>query len=390
MASELSYVLITPYSLRKSRTGGIITRLLFRTGLELAGAQIITPDYETCAAFADSIRRQIGKTDETTAKIFSDYVMDNFTPLPNGKKARLMLLLFKGEDACRRLYSVVGGLPSEKNRKGSLAGETIRDTYCDLVYNRDGSLQYFEPAVFTPPDAEGARERLAILAKFLKGQENIVSNTIESEPGAERTLAIIKPDNWNRPSVRPGGIIDMFSRTSLRIMGCKVYRMSVAEALDFYKPTKEALRNKLSGKIGEEARELLEEHFGIELTDASAEVLQKTIGTEFADDQFNRIVGFMSGRRPDQCSEEDLHKPGLVKCMALIYEGKDAIRKIREVLGPTDPTKAPEGTVRREFGTDVMVNSAHAASNKEGYERESQVIRINENDLASIIEDSLK
>ena len=46
--------------------------------------------------------------------------------------------------------------------------------------------------------------------------------------------------------------------------------------------------------------------------------------------------------------------------------------------------------VRREFGTDVMVNSAHAASNKEGYERESQVIRINENDLASIIEDSLK
>ena len=364
--------------------------MLFRTGLELAGAQIITPDYETCAAFADSIRRQIGKTDETTAKIFSDYVMDNFTPLPNGKKARLMLLLFKGEDACRRLYSVVGGLPSEKNRKGSLAGETIRDTYCDLVYNRDGSLQYFEPAVFTPPDAEGARERLAILAKFLKGQENIVSNTIESEPGAERTLAIIKPDNWNRPSVRPGGIIDMFSRTSLRIMGCKVYRMSVAEALDFYKPAKEALRNKLSGKIGEEARELLEEHFGIELTDASAEVLQKTIGTEFADDQFNRIVGFMSGRRPDQCSEEDLHKPGLVKCMALIYEGKDAIRKIREVLGPTDPTKAPEGTVRREFGTDVMVNSAHAASNKEGYERESQVIRINENDLASIIEDSLK
>ena len=128
MASELSYVLITPYSLRKSRTGGIITRLLFRTGLELAGAQIITPDYETCAAFADSIRRQIGKTDEVTAKMFSDYVMDNFTPLPDGKKARLMLLIFRGEDACRRLYSVVGGLPTSKNHRGSLAGETIRDT----------------------------------------------------------------------------------------------------------------------------------------------------------------------------------------------------------------------------------------------------------------------
>ena len=42
------------------------------------------------------------------------------------------------------------------------------------------------------------------------------------------------------------------------------------------------------------------------------------------------------------------------------------------------------------FGTDVMVNSAHAADSKESYERDSQVIRINENDLASIIEDSLK
>ena len=390
MASELSYVLITPYSLRKSRTGGIITRLLFRTGLELAGAQIITPDYETCAAFADSIRRQIGKTDEVTAKIFSDYVMDNFTPLPDGKKARLMLLIFRGEDACRRLYSVVGGLPTSKNHRGSLAGETIRDTYCDLVYNRDGSLQYFEPAVFTPPDAEGAQERLAILAKFLKGQPNIAEGTIESVPGAERTLAIIKPDNWNRPSVRPGGIIDMFSRTSLRIMGCKVYRMSVAQALDFYGPVKEALRRKLSRKIGDEALELLEEHFGIELPEATAEILKNTIGTDFADDQFNRIVGFMSGRRPDQCPESEINAPGLVKCMALVYEGPDAIRKIREVLGPTDPTKAPEGTVRREFGTDVMVNSAHASDSQESYERESSVIRIEENDLASIIEDSLK
>lgn len=390
MAFELSYVLITPYSLRKSRTGGIITRLLFRTGLELAGAQIITPDYETCAAFADSIRRQIGKTDETTAKIFSDYVMDNFTPLSDGRKARLMLLLFRGEDACRRLYSVVGGLPTSKSRKGSLAGETIRDTYCDLVYNRDGSLQYFEPAVFTPPDAEGAKERLEILARFLKKQDNVVSGTIESVPDSERTLAIIKPDNWNRPSVRPGGIIDMFSRTSLRIMGCKVYRMSVAQALDFYGPVKEVLRKKLTGKIGEEAKELLEEHFGIGLTPESAEILQKTIGQEFADDQFNRIVGFMSGRRPDRCKESELNEPGLVKCMALVYEGPQAISKIRDVLGPTDPTKAPEGTVRREFGTDVMVNSAHAFDSKESYEREFKVIRMEENDLAAIIEDSLQ
>ena len=36
MAEQLAYVIITPYSLHKSRTGGILSRLLARTGLELA------------------------------------------------------------------------------------------------------------------------------------------------------------------------------------------------------------------------------------------------------------------------------------------------------------------------------------------------------------------
>ena len=35
MAEELSYVLVTPYSIRKSRTGGIVARLISRTGLDL-------------------------------------------------------------------------------------------------------------------------------------------------------------------------------------------------------------------------------------------------------------------------------------------------------------------------------------------------------------------
>ena len=60
-----------------------------------------------------------------------------------------------------------------------------------------------------------------------------------------RTLVIIKPDNWRYPSSRPGNIIDMLSRTGLRIVGCKLYRMSVEEALEFYGPVKNALREKL-------------------------------------------------------------------------------------------------------------------------------------------------
>ena len=38
MAEELSYVIVTPYSIRKSRTGGILARLISRTGLDLVAA----------------------------------------------------------------------------------------------------------------------------------------------------------------------------------------------------------------------------------------------------------------------------------------------------------------------------------------------------------------
>ena len=60
MAVELSYVLITPYSLKKSRTGGIIARLLSRTGLELVAARMIAPDKAFAEAYAESLKRRVG------------------------------------------------------------------------------------------------------------------------------------------------------------------------------------------------------------------------------------------------------------------------------------------------------------------------------------------
>ena len=63
MALELSYVLITPYSLMKSRTGGIISRLLSRTGLELVGAQILAPTLEFSQRFASTISSQLDEKD---------------------------------------------------------------------------------------------------------------------------------------------------------------------------------------------------------------------------------------------------------------------------------------------------------------------------------------
>ena len=75
--------------------------------------------------------------------------------------------------------------------------------------------------------------------------------------------------------------------------------------------------------------------------------------------------------------------------MIIIYEGENAVRKIRDVLGPTDPLKAPDGTIRREFGSSVMVNSAHASDSTESYEREKEIIKTEENSMVSIIDDYL-
>jgi len=98
----------------------------------------------------------------------------------------------------------------------------------------------------------------------------------------------------------------------------------------------------------------------------------------------------MSGRRPEDCPNAELNDPGLVKCMVLIYEGIDAIAKIRKVLGPTDPTKAPGGTVRRDFGHDVMVNTAHASDAPESVIREMGIIKISDNELALRITEYLE
>ena len=59
--------------------------------------------------------------------------------------------------------------------------------------------------------------------------------------------------------------------------------------------------------------------------------------------------------------------PDLVRFMSsgpvfvAVLEGDNAITRWRELMGPTDSTKAPKGTVRGEFGTDVEQNAAHGS-----------------------------
>jgi nucleoside diphosphate kinase len=383
MSKSISYVLVTPYTVAKSRAGGVISRLLSQTDLELLGAQMIAPDQKFCDAFAANLRRQNNSAD---LSLLAGYVERNIAP-SGGRKHRSLLLLFSGEDACAKLVNVCGHI-HHYNVDAALPGETIRDTYADLIASPDdpARVTYFEPAVITPRSQKDADEDFRLFAEFLKGEENLVRNIKYPEPSKiEETLVIIKPDNWMYPSSKPGTIIDMFSRTGLRMIGIKVHRFSLAQALEFYGPVEDALQNKLAPVFGKKAKDILERELGISLDGACESTLIETVGKLYAQDQFRRIVKYMSGTRPEECPPDDLAKPGRVMCLILYYEGKDAIKKIRDVLGPTDPLKAPGGTVRREFGSNVMENTAHASDSPESVERERKIVRIDENSLCSII-----
>lgn len=47
--------------------------------------------------------------------------------------------------------------------------------------------------------------------------------------------------------------------------------------------------------------------------------------------------------------------------VALVLEAEDAIARLREIVGATDPAKAAAGTVRRDFGVDIQSNAVHAS-----------------------------
>ncbi|MCK5735239.1 MAG: nucleoside-diphosphate kinase, partial [Spirochaetaceae bacterium] len=80
MAEELSYIMSTPYTLAKSRTGGILSRLLSRVDLELIAAQIITPDKDTVETYAESFLKHSNKGKPGSAELLKDYVLKHMVP----------------------------------------------------------------------------------------------------------------------------------------------------------------------------------------------------------------------------------------------------------------------------------------------------------------------
>jgi len=379
MAAELAFALINPYSIAKSRTGGIIGRFMSRTGLELVAARMFGPSRELAQRYATQIRADKEK-DETIRNILADYILRAYAPDPRtGRRRRVLMLLFEGENAIEKIYKTAGPI-----RPNMEAGETVRDTFGDFITGEDGAVRYVEPAVLVGVTRDGARATLRLWAEYSARDGGLVQDAVDvaAQPESQRTLVLIKPDNFRFPSARPGNIIDLFSRSGLRIVGAKVHRMSVAEAEQFYGPVREILRTKLNGVVAERASRVLQKELGFDIPADLRKHLGEELGPFYGEQQFDEIVHFMTGGRPQQCTPQEKQAPGRERCLALVYAGADAVARIRGILGPTDPSKAEPGSVRREFGQDVMVNAAHASDSAENAEREMKIVQVEQDLIA--------
>ena len=120
----------------------------------------------------------------------------------------------------------------------------------------------------------------------------------------ERSLILLKPDCLN--GHHAGEVIGRFEKAGFEIRAARLIALS---------------------------DELLREHY-----------------THIADRPFfPEIVEFMSSR----------------PVLALVLEGENAVQAIRDLLGPTDSTQAPAGTIRGDMGTTSMENICHASDSVE-------------------------
>jgi len=372
VADELAYAMITPYSLHKSRTGGIIGRLVSLSRLDLVGVHMLAPS----DAWVDEYLAILERSDleDPAREAFIRYVDENLRRAnPLGLSNRCMLLLFRGENAFEHLLRDVVGKASPR-----VTGHTVRGTYGDFQRSEDGSIRYFEPAVICGPCRETARDELAFLARTATTDGGVIEHAVDFLPEAETfetQLVILKPENFTKRSRRPGYIIDVFSRTGLYIVGAKLMSMSAAQGEAFYAPLVAIFRDKLRFLIENTLRDRLRGAFDFPIPDAFYENAKEMLADLNARTEFAKIVHYMTGVDPRTVTTEaERQKPGPVRCLVLLYRGAGAVEKIRQMQGATNPDKAEEGTVRSDFGRDLMRNAAHASDSPENAQRERRIV----------------
>lgn len=129
-------------------------------------------------------------------------------------------------------------------------------------------------------------------------------------------------------------------------------RMALETTLILFKP--DAIENNLTGKVlarFEDAGFVIR---GIKMMRLDDAILREHYAHVASKPFFPEIVAFMS-RTP---------------VIALALQGEEVITKVRDLLGPTNSKEAAPGTIRGDFGLDVMVNVCHASDSAEAAEAE--------------------
>src|SRR5437763_12312564 len=94
-SEQLAYAIVTSYSMRKSRTGGIVGRLISRTGLDLVGGRMFAPGAELTKRYAETVVTETDPRHRATQQLICEYVLENFTGEKKGEQARVLLLIFR-------------------------------------------------------------------------------------------------------------------------------------------------------------------------------------------------------------------------------------------------------------------------------------------------------
>ena len=385
MTMELAAVWINPYTIEKSRTGGVIARLLSLCPHELVAARVFCPSRELVEKYSRLIADKGSAESRMVREQIRNYLLEHWVQRKGARnKARVISLLFKGDNAIDTLRNRVVGPIKRK----SILGETVRDTYGDYIKDSQGRVRYFEPAVLIIPEAEEAEKTLRLWARYSDQDGGVMSTACHfSGPvPPEMTLVLIKPESFRGPSSRPGNVIDVLSRAGLRIIGAKVVRMSINQAREFYRPVAQALVEKLKPRVVDQLKPILRDKFDFEIPDRVFDCIGDKLKSVYAESEFNKIIITMTGLDPRKVTElRERNRPGPEKCLALVYQGPGAVAKIRSVLGATDPTKAGWATIRRIYGYSIMENIAHASDSPRNTAREIKVLNIADNQFKSVI-----
>ena len=308
--------------------------------------------------------------------LYREYITKNKGPV----KKRIMLLLLRGEEAISQIRGVVG--PISHRIDG-----TIRNSFAEFEEDEDGNIvNFIDPGVIIIPESRVAKEVITLWAEYSERDGGLLRNIVKWEKLIDRwdyhelealryregltvskdellshietTMVLIKPDNIYTKSRRVGEIINALSGPGLKLIGAKAVNMSINQATEFYAPIEEKLKEKFGEVRGKR--------------------------------EFAKLIEFMTGYNPYKVKNPELRdKPGEKEhqSLALVYQGPFAVSRIRRKVGATDPLEAEPGTIRREYGHDIMRNGAHASDSEESARREIKIIDVEGTRMKELVQE---